>query len=49
MPTVLFERWRQHTNTIRPHSALGYRPQAPEALQSGAFALRAEQTHGLVC
>ena len=38
MPTVLFERWRQHTNTIRPHSALGYRPQAPEALQSGAFA-----------
>ena len=28
-PTVLFVRWRQHTNTIRPHSALGYRPPAP--------------------
>ena len=23
---VLFVRWRQHTNTIRLHSALGYRP-----------------------
>ncbi|NQW46316.1 MAG: transposase, partial [Planctomycetes bacterium] len=28
---VLFERWQQHSNTIRPHSALGYRPPAPEA------------------
>ena len=26
---VLIVRWRQHTNTIRPHSALGYRPPAP--------------------
>ena len=26
---MLFERWRQHYNTIRPHSALGYRPPAP--------------------
>ena len=23
---VLIERWRQHYNTVRPHSALGYRP-----------------------
>ena len=30
---VLIERWRQHYNTIRPHSALGYRPPAPEPLQ----------------
>ena len=29
---VLFENWRVHYNTIRPHSALGYRPQAPEAI-----------------
>jgi putative transposase len=28
---VLAEGWRQHGNTGRPHSALGYRPQAPEA------------------
>lgn len=28
---VLIERWRIHYNTARPHSALGYRPPAPEA------------------
>ena len=27
---VLVERWRQHYNTIRPHSALRYRLPAPE-------------------
>jgi transposase InsO family protein len=27
---VLIERWRRHYNTVRPHSALGYRPPAPE-------------------
>ena len=27
---VLVERWRCHYNTHRPHSALGYRPPAPE-------------------
>jgi hypothetical protein len=30
---ILIERWRQEYNTIRPHSALGYRPPAPEARQ----------------
>ena len=29
---VLIERWRRHYNTVRPHSALGYRPPAPEAV-----------------
>jgi len=29
---VLIERWRVHYNTVRPHSALGYRPPAPEAV-----------------
>ena len=29
---VLVERWRQEYNHIRPHSALGYRPPAPEAV-----------------
>ena len=29
---VLIERWRQHYNTIRPHSSLGYRPPAPAAV-----------------
>jgi transposase InsO family protein len=27
---ILIERWRQRYNRIRPHSALGYRPPAPE-------------------
>ncbi len=27
---VLIEQWRRHYNTPRPHSALGYRPPAPE-------------------
>jgi len=38
-PTVgqaLVGRWRRHYNTVRPHSALGYRPPAPEATQPWA-------------
>ena len=31
---VLIERWRVHYNTARPHSSLGYRPPAPEAIPS---------------
>lgn len=27
---ILIERWREHYNTVRPHSSLGYRPPAPE-------------------
>ena len=29
---VMIEMWRKEYNTIRPHSALGYRPPAPEAI-----------------
>ena len=29
---VLIERWRKIYNTLRPHSSLGYRPPAPEAI-----------------
>jgi transposase InsO family protein len=29
---VLIEEWRRHYNRARPHSSLGYRPPAPEAL-----------------
>ena len=35
---VLIERWRRHYNTVRPHSALGYRPPAPETWQPCAAA-----------
>jgi transposase InsO family protein len=29
---ALIEQWRRHYNILRPHSALGYRPPAPEVL-----------------
>jgi transposase InsO family protein len=29
---IVIEHWRRHYNTVRPHSSLGYRPPAPEAL-----------------
>ena len=29
---ILIEERRKHDNTKRPHSALGYRPPAPEAI-----------------
>jgi len=29
---ILIERWRDHYNTVRPHSALGHRPPAPESI-----------------
>jgi hypothetical protein len=29
---VVIEQWRQHYNTVRPHSSLGYRPPAPEVI-----------------
>lgn len=43
---VLIARWRTHYNRVRPHSALGYRPPAPEAVlaadaaEPGSAALR---------
>jgi transposase InsO family protein len=30
---ILTEQWRNEYNEFRPHSALGYRPPAPEAIQ----------------
>ena len=29
---ILIEQWRREYNQVRPHSALGYRPPAPEAV-----------------
>ena len=31
-PEILVERWRQHYNTVRPHSSLGYRPPVPKTI-----------------
>ncbi|WP_408833527.1 IS3 family transposase [Acidocella sp.] len=30
---ILIEQWRHHYNTLRPHSALGYKPPAPQTIQ----------------
>jgi putative transposase len=30
---IVIERWRVHCTTIGPHSSLGYRPPAPEAIR----------------
>ncbi len=30
--SLLIEQWRWHYNGVRPHSALGYRPSAPETI-----------------
>ena len=29
---VLIEQWRRHYNQVRPHSAIGYRPPAPQTI-----------------
>ena len=29
---IVVEQWRKHYNTIRPHSAIGYRPPAPQTI-----------------
>ena len=40
---VLIQQWRHHYNTIRPHSSLGYRPPAPQALLPAQVDLRFAQ------
>jgi transposase InsO family protein len=37
---VLVEQWRREYNTVRPHSALGYRPPAPEAARPVSWFLK---------
>ena len=34
---ILIEEWRKEYNHVRPHSALGYRPPAPEAIMAVAL------------
>jgi putative transposase len=40
---VLVERWRRDYNRVRPHSSLGYRPPAPEAILPGPAAIVARE------
>ena len=34
---ILIDRWRRQYNTMRPHSALGYRPPAPETISPASL------------
>jgi transposase InsO family protein len=43
---LLIDRWRQEYNMFRPHSALGYRPPAPEAVLSQPVGLQSAATAG---
>lgn len=36
---VLIENWRRYYNAVRPHSSLGYRPPAPQAILPPARSL----------
>jgi|TARA_B100000315_G_C14509553_1_gene556282 transposase InsO family protein len=55
---VLIEQWRNHYNTVRPQSALGYRPPAPSTIAphrgdmpfatDGLRAIAARQTPSMV-
>ena len=42
---ILIEAWRRHYNTVRPHSSLGYRPPAPEAVPSPVLAAGSASLH----
>jgi transposase InsO family protein len=37
---VLIEAWRRHYNAVRPRSALGWKPPAPEYVVLPAWTLR---------
>ena len=43
---VLVEQWRRMYNTVRPHSAYGGLPQAPETIKPSAWFLRMPQLLG---
>ena len=43
---VLVEQWRRLYNTVRPHSACGGRPPAPEAIKPSPWSLRMPELHG---
>ena len=43
---VLVEQWRREYNTVRPHSACGGFPPAPEAIEPSPWFLRMPVLHG---
>jgi putative transposase len=45
---ILIEQWRLHYNTVRPHSALGYLPPAPETIKPLPFKATAQKQTGVI-
>lgn len=45
---MLVEQWRREYNTIRPHSSLGYRPPAPQAVRPAKMWLKRPVLQGPV-
>jgi hypothetical protein len=45
---ILIEKWRKDYNNIRPHSALGYRPPAPQAIMLTTLTQKVDQSLGAV-
>jgi putative transposase len=45
---ILIEAWRREYNQVRPHSSLGYRPPAPEAVEPKPLRLLESLTLGVV-
>jgi len=43
---ILVEQWRREYNTIRPHSSLGYRPPAPQAIRPSRAWLKWPELQG---
>ena len=43
---VLIEQWRREYNQVRPHSARGYKPPAPEAKMLVTLTLKVVQLLG---
>ena len=43
---VLVEQWRREYSTVRPHSACGGFPPAPEAIKPSPWFLRMSVLHG---
>jgi putative transposase len=42
---VIIERWREHYNTVRPHSSLGYRPPAPQTVITNPIPSSTQEAH----
>ena len=45
---IVIEMWRKEYNTVRPHSALGYRPPAPGACSPAFLPKPVSQLHAVM-